>query len=185
MAMIQPRQPAAAMVTRTVTTTDGIRPMRDFCRSATTGVKINVRMRANARGIRIWRAKYSAAMVANSMTIAQLLELGSWRCDGLVATGAEALRESAEPGAGPAAGCLGNNGRLPRKAANSANRGKPATHPDAQSALVDADSGNSCEHTGGGAAGAHHAHRLRHPAQGCAPVSGQPGPRSGLNGLCS
>ena len=68
--MIQATPPAAAIVTRTVTATDGTRPMRDLCRSATTGVKTNVRMRANARGIRISRAKYSAAIVPNSMTIA-------------------------------------------------------------------------------------------------------------------
>src|ERR1017187_7775292 len=82
-------------------------------------------------------------------------------------------------------GAVPGRGRLPRKAANSANRGKPATHSDAQSALVDADSGNSCEHTGGSAAGAHHTRHLRHPARGCTPVSGQPGPRSRSNGLCS
>src|ERR1700674_5193949 len=76
MAMIQPTQPARAMVIRTVTATDGTRPMRDLCRSATTGDKTNVRMTANARGIRISRAKYSAAMVPKSMTRAHLWEPG-------------------------------------------------------------------------------------------------------------
>jgi hypothetical protein len=33
-------------------------------------------MRAKARGIRMARAKYIAAIVPNSITIAQLLELG-------------------------------------------------------------------------------------------------------------
>src|ERR1039458_2458029 len=129
MAMIQPRPPAAAMVSRTVTTTDGIRPMRDFCRSATTGVKINVRMRAKARGIRIWRAKYSAAMVPNSMTIAQLLELGRWRCDGPMAAGPEALRESTALAAGPVSGSLWKNGRFQKKAM-SVKVGYPGPSPD-------------------------------------------------------
>ena len=69
--MTQATQPTATIVRMTVITTDGTRPMRDLCRSATTGVKTNVRMRAKARGIRMARAKYSAAIVPNSMTIAQ------------------------------------------------------------------------------------------------------------------
>jgi hypothetical protein len=90
--------------------------MRDLCRSATTGVKANVRMKANARGIRITRAKYSAAIVPNSMTIAQLLELGRWGRDALMATGAEALRESAALVAGPLSGRPWKNGRFQKKA---------------------------------------------------------------------
>jgi len=68
--MIQPTQPATAIVTRTVATTDAARPMRNLSRRATTGLRMNVRMRANARGIRITRAKYSTAMVPNSVTMA-------------------------------------------------------------------------------------------------------------------
>src|ERR1035441_6418941 len=116
MAMLQPTQPAAAIITSTVTATDGPRPMRDLCRSATTGVKTNVRIRANARGIRISRAKYRAAMVPNSMTIAQLLEFGRWWCDALMAGGTEALRESAALVAGPPSGSLRKNDRFQKKA---------------------------------------------------------------------
>ena len=68
--MIQLTPPAAAMATSTVTATDIARPMRAFSSSATTGVKTNVRMTANASGIRISRAKYSPAIVPNSITIA-------------------------------------------------------------------------------------------------------------------
>ena len=68
--MIQPTQPATAIVTRTVATTDGTRPMRNLSRRATTGDKTNVRMRANARGIRMVRAKYSTAMAPNAVTMA-------------------------------------------------------------------------------------------------------------------
>src|ERR1035437_6957530 len=114
--MIQPTQPAAAIITRTVTRTDGTRPMRNLCRSATTGVKTNVRVRANARGIRISRAKYSAAMVPNSMTIAQLLEFGRRRCEAPTATVAEALRKSTALVAGPLSGRLWKNGRFQKKA---------------------------------------------------------------------
>src|ERR1017187_5916962 len=116
MAMTQARQPADAIVTRMVTMTDGTRPMRDFCTSATTGLKTNVRMKANARGIRISRAKYSAAIVPNSMTIGQLLELGRWRCDTPMASGTEALRESAALVAGPVSGRLWKNGRFQNEA---------------------------------------------------------------------
>ncbi len=114
--MIPAMQPAAAIVTRTVTATDGTRPIRDLSRSATTGVKTNVRMRANARGIRISRAKYSTAIVPNSVTIAQLLELGRCRFDGLMATGAEALCKPIALVAGPFSGRLEKNGRFQKKA---------------------------------------------------------------------
>ena len=122
--MIQATQPAAATVTRMVTATDGTRPMRDRCRNATTGLRTNVRMTANARGIRISRARYSAAMVPNSMTIAHLLELGR--------TGAEPLRSSAALVAGALSGRLWNNCRFQKEAmleAAQADAGEPA-RPD-------------------------------------------------------
>src|ERR1035441_4293808 len=106
--MIQATQPAAPIVTRTVTATDGTRPMRDLCRKATTGLKMNVKMRAKARGIRISRPRYSAAIVTNNMTIGHLLELER--------TGAEPLRKSAALVAGPLSGRLWKNGRFQKKA---------------------------------------------------------------------
>jgi len=51
--------------TTTVARTETTRPVYRFWRSAATGVSRKVRMRANANGIRISRAKYSAAMVPN------------------------------------------------------------------------------------------------------------------------
>jgi hypothetical protein len=90
--------------------------MRDLCRSATTGVNRNVRMRAKARGIRISRAKYSAAIVPNSVTIPQGLELGRRRCEALMATGTEAVRNSTGLVAGLPSGCLRKNGRFRKKA---------------------------------------------------------------------
>jgi len=39
--------------------------MCSLWRRATTGVNRNVRMRANAKGMKIWRVKYSAAIVPN------------------------------------------------------------------------------------------------------------------------
>jgi hypothetical protein len=58
------------------------------------------------------RAKYSAAIVPKSMTIAHLLEFGSWRGDALMASGTEALRESTALVTGPLSGPLWKNGRL-------------------------------------------------------------------------
>jgi hypothetical protein len=116
MAMIQATQPAAAIVTRTVTATDGTRPMRDLSRSATTGLKTNVRMSAKARGIRIARAKYSAAIVAKSMTIAHWLEFGRWRRGALMGAGTEALRKSTALAARPLSGRLWKNGRFQKRA---------------------------------------------------------------------
>src|SRR5271157_5041615 len=114
--MIEATPPAAAMVTRTVRATDGTRPIRDLCRNATTGLKTNVRMRANASGIRISRAKYSAATVTNSVTIAQLLELGRRRWEALMAGGTGASRKSTALAAGLVPGRLWKNGRFQNNA---------------------------------------------------------------------
>jgi hypothetical protein len=50
------------------------------------------------------------------MTIAHLSELGSGRCDALIATGMEALRKSGALAAGLLSGPLWKNGRVKKKA---------------------------------------------------------------------
>src|SRR6266851_5389569 len=55
--MIQVIQPAAAIDTSTVRITGRTRPSRNFSRNATAGVNRNVKVKANASGIRISRAK--------------------------------------------------------------------------------------------------------------------------------
>jgi hypothetical protein len=69
---------------------------------------MNVRMTANASGIRIPRAKYSAAIVPNSTTKAHLLELG------------DALRKSTALLAESLSGRLWKNGRFQKKAISEA-----------------------------------------------------------------
>src|SRR5882757_7535416 len=62
--MTKPAQEAAVIDTRSVITTEGTRGSRSRSRNETAGDSRNVKVKANARGIRISRMKYNAAMAA-------------------------------------------------------------------------------------------------------------------------
>ena len=83
--MIQVIQPAAAIDTKTVRITGRTRPRRNFSNNVTAGVNRNVRTKANASGIRMSRAKNSAATTANTRTTAPALECAGLRRDTLIA----------------------------------------------------------------------------------------------------
>jgi hypothetical protein len=98
--MIQVIQPVAAIATRTVSITGKMRPMRNFSKTVTAGVNTKAKVKANARGMRISRVKYNAAMIANTKTTDPILEGPGFRRDTLIAAPNHrsiALRVAARP----------------------------------------------------------------------------------------